>query len=349
MGENRKKVSVGQVILAVLASIFLIPIMLMEAFAGGAIQGSARLFQTKGKQELFSAFEESGGVDWLTEEIQVQLQEEEKKVKIELLEKFSYQIGSQVRQPLYSELMEKVKKEVTEYSFVAGSFPKEEVSEMLYGILDSVLAGEIYRFEFTVQAERVKTNVERFYETSEVFRNLQVEQKEQVAEGIEQFYHSAESELNARMEEAYQSGVDLENGTTLYFAEVGLAASMLKTAGAVLLGALVVAILLLLCSFLFRASGFFTAGAASALIGILMVIAAQAAQQGVTAEALRNVTELPASVDTEAVAATLLAAFRVLYEGIRVWGISMTAVGGVLIVLGAARRHFACQKSETMI
>lgn len=349
MEENRKKVSVGLVILAVVTSILLIPIMLLEAFAGGAIQGSARLFQTKGKQEMFSAFEESGGIDWLTEEIQVQLQEEEKTVKRALLEKFSYQIGSQVGQPLYSELMEKVKKEVTAYSFVAGSFPKEEVSEMLYGILDSVLAGKLYRFEFTVQAERVKKNVEQFYETSEVFRNLQVEQKEQVAEEIEQFYHSAESELNDRMEEVYQSGMDLENGTTLYFTEFGLAASMLKTASAVLLGALAVAILLLLCGFLFRAAGFFTAGAASALIGILMVIAAQVAQRGVTMEALHNVTELPASVDTEAVAATLLAAFRVLYEGFRIWGIGMTAVGGVLIVLGAARRHFTCQKSETMI
>lgn len=349
MEENRKRVSAGLVILAVVASIFLIPIMLIEAFAGGAIQGSARLFQTKGKQELFSAFEQNGGVDWLTEEIQVQLQEEEEKVKRELLEKFSYQIGSQVGQPLYSELMEKVKKEVNSYSFVEGSFPKEEVSEMLYGILDSVLAGKTYQFEFTVQAERVKANVERFYETSEVFRDLQVEQKEQVAEEIEQFYHSAEAELNARMEEVSQSGMELENGTTLYFTEFGLAANMLKTASAVLLGALAVAILLLLCGFLFRASGFFTAGAASALIGILMVLGAQAAQRGITMDTLRGLTELPASVDTEAVAATLLAAFRVLYDGFRVWGIGMTAVGGALIVLGAARKHFACQKSETMI
>lgn len=257
-----KKASSVAIAVAVIMSIILVPFVLLLEFGAGTTMALSNVFQENREDELFAEFEREGGIRFLHREVEQLLSESEKKLGFP-----------------------------DEENLLEGVINYEDVNAIAHGFYNAILDGEKYRFDLSVQKERIKENAESYYDRyieeqefpegadKEYLKNTYLSE---VTAQIDEEIADVESDLNSSLSSLYETEEyrKLEQFRTRY----GLAgfdedmtamecfSELLHTVFLVLFVILIAVVLLLLVSHLFRPSGFYTAGAAAAVSGGLMFL-----------------------------------------------------------------------------
>ncbi|MBP3610069.1 MAG: hypothetical protein J6J42_07030 [Lachnospiraceae bacterium] len=262
----KKQTNVVAIVIAVIMSVLLFPMIVGTGMASGAIFSAESLLQPGREMELYDAFAEHGGIDWIYEML---LEETGESIEIE------EDLSVQVRE----------------------LFPKEDISLVIKEIYQSVLEGEEYTVDLAKQEQFMKQllmqyfddNVEKWLreELGEQYDLADEALKEEIVTVAKESYEEEitilvmeemdelEAELTGIVQEIYETeeyrefrqweaeyGYSLTDRTEL--------CAVLNLAGYIVLGICCFFLLLLLICHLFRPSGFITAGAFAVITGGLM-------------------------------------------------------------------------------
>lgn len=311
-----KKANSVEIVIAVIMSILLIPFLLLLVFGGGTTLALSNVFQENREEELFAEFEREGGIHFLYDEVERRLEESEQELGL----------------PEGEKLLE----EVISY---------EDVSSVSYGIYSALLSGEIYHINLSVQKERIKKNVEAYYD-----RHIE---EQELPEGVDREFikknyldeanaridikiAQLEKDLNRSLSSVYNMD-EIEHFKTRYgiagYGEEKLSVAwiheMFQTAYKTILAVLAVLVLLLLVSHLFRPSGFLTAGIMGMVSGALLFLFA-AVLKHISLVAVFPEYEMP---DAGVYAVCEKLVFW-LADGYHRFGVYSALAGAVLLAIG---------------
>lgn len=313
-----KERSNAAIVIAVLLSCILVPLLLLLGIAGATTSAFSNVVMEHREDELFARFEREGGIRWICNEIEARI--------IPMAQELEVPEG-----------MEPLKNIVT----------YEDVSSISHGIYSAFLSGKQYVFDLSVQKERIRGNVDAYFDRYIEEQNLtelidsETVDMELVKESylkdaytqLEEQVTQLEEELNAKLTEVYHTpqfirltGTEELQGADTYlelfrgtlkkaeFAEIGIMA--------------VLAILLLLCH-LFRPSGFFVAGGTAILLGV----AAFVVSKGLHAILFSGVVPA-ASMPDQSFFATAEQIVLWLSDGYLHFGSYSAIVGVIFLVVG---------------
>lgn len=252
-----RKVNLIAIIAAILMSVILIPLLLLFEFSGGTALALSNVFKESREDELFAEFEKEGGIRFVYREVEQMLLNSKENLGI----------------PEDASLLE-------------GVITYEDVSSISYGVYSALLADETYYFDLTVQKERIKKNAEEYYDKrieeeelpdgvdKEYIKSTYLEEiclkidteiermEQELNESLASIYNTQEMQEIERFKEHY--GIKKLN--VAWFSEA--VHTILKAE----IIAIVMIVLLLLVSYLFRPTGFIVAGATMTVSGILMLV-----------------------------------------------------------------------------
>lgn len=253
--EERSKAAI---VIVVILSGILVPLLLLLGIVSATTSAFSNALMEHREDELFLRFEQEGGIQWLYDEVEARL----------------VPMGQKLQVP---EGMEPLKDIIT----------YEDVSSVSHGVYSAFLSGNLYVFDLSVQKERIKKNVDAYFDRYIEEQNLtelmdsEFVDEELVRESylkdayaqLEEQVIQLETELNARLEELYHTAqftriADKEELHDIETTYLELLRSVLQKAKLAEIGVMAVLVVVLLVCYLFRPSGFFLVGSTSAFLGI---------------------------------------------------------------------------------
>lgn len=264
----KKQTSVVAIVIAVIMSILLFPLILGTGVASGAIFSVSSALKPEREQELYDAFEENGGIDWI-------------------YEIFLEETGETV------EMSEDLSVNMREL------FPKEDVSALVKEIYQAFIKGEQYSVKLPKQEQFMKQELMQYFdenaetwlreELGEAYDLADAATKEEALKAARETYEQEintviekemdelEAELTGMLQNIYETeeykelkDIEAEYGYSL--TDRTELCAVLNLAGYIVLGICCFFLLLLLICHLFRPSGFITAGIFALITGGVMKI-----------------------------------------------------------------------------
>ncbi len=264
----KKQTSVVAIVIAVVMSILLFPLILGTGIASGAIFSAESVVQPGREQELYDAFVENGGVDWIYD---LFLEETGETMKID------------------GDLTINMRE----------MFPKEDIGTLIKEIYQSFMKGERYSVKLPNQEQFMKQELMRYFDDNaerwlreklgeaydladattrtEVLTEVREEYEQEIKNLVTEKIDVLEAELTGILWDFYETkeyrelreieakyGYSLTDRTEL--------CAVLNLAGYIVLGICCFFLVLLLICHLFRPSGFITAGVFTLITGGLMKI-----------------------------------------------------------------------------
>lgn len=253
MVKERSSVAIA---IAVILSCILVPLLLLLGIASATTSAFSNVVMEHREDELFARFEKEGGIRWIYNEIEARL--------IPMAQELEVPEGME---PL---------KDIVTY---------EDVSSISHGIYSAFLSGKQYVFDLSVQKERVRGNVDAYFDRYIDEQNLtelmddgtvdiELVKESYLKDAYTQLEEQVtwlEEELNAKLTEVYHTpqfirlaGTEELHGAATY---LELLRGTLKKAELAEIGVMAVLVVLLLVCHLFRPSGFFVVGGTAIFLG----------------------------------------------------------------------------------
>lgn len=300
-----KKMSTVGIVVAVIASIILIPLIMLTGFAGGSTTAVATLFQEDSEEAWFSSFEENGGVSWIydmvkdeitTQEAELKqtfkkfVEEEINRVVDEELEQWKEQLSglsTEMEEEMLKQyqieaadkkqqLLSDLNNALATHDIIGNLITYDEVSMILHGIYSAVLEGNTYRFDLSAQIERCKNNLHQCLSNTELFDYVNDSYFEDINQQIDTIALSLETNLNQAVEAFYQDEIlgefnTIERNYNINMLDRDALGDIMRVAVVFLVVTIIILVALLLLSYLFRPSGFFVTATTLLITGGLLV------------------------------------------------------------------------------
>ena len=255
-----KKRSTAAIVIAVILSIVFVPFLLAFGFSGATTLAVSNVVAEEREDELFSAFEQAGGIRFIYDKVDNMLRSMERSISM----------------PEDAELFQNV-------------ILYEDVSSIAHGVYSAFLNGEVYKFDLSVQKERLKANVEEYFDHYMKEQNFDVPVdtegikeeylKEPYAQ-IDQEIAKVETQLNDALDSVYElQRLPEFSAVKRRYGEGTLRLSWIReglgTATVTIIGIAAAAALFLLAAHLFRPSDFFVTGSSVLLLGGCSMLASR--------------------------------------------------------------------------
>lgn len=264
--EKRKERGKSAIIIAVIASGILVPLLLLIGIYGTVTFAVSNVFKESREEELFARFEQEGGIQWIYDEVETRL-------------------GNMKQELQMPEGMEPFKDIVT----------YEDVSSVSHGIYSAFLSGSLYVFDLSVQKERIRENVDAYFDKYIEEQNLgELMDSESIDIGLvresylkdtyvqlEERVLQLEAELNDMLKEIYgiaqiDGQEELRETYDLHGIRLSMLVNNIRNRVFSVIRTIVIFVFLLFVCHQFHPSGFFVAGGTVFVSGIMAFVMSRA-------------------------------------------------------------------------
>lgn len=373
-----KKTSTAAIVVAVIASVILIPVILLVGFLGSTATAASELVRQDSEEFWFASFEESGGIAWIYELAQDELKSQEVELKREIKQRVEQEttlvveqqreqwenqldtLNEKQRQEMlkqYEEEAETKKQQLlTEFNTVLDEsdilnnvVAYEEFSAIVHGIYSSILNRGDYQLDLSVQGERIKEKLTSCLKQTEIAEYFEESDLDMLETQVDTIITSVENQLNEEIEQRFMIEVLSKNepfrpNSRIEVMSIEMLSRLMRFSVIFLAGLMVVLLLLLLVAHLFRPSGFFVTGAVMLLFGACLIVFALI----IRVNSLEQVI-VPDMIPHVSVINLLDLMKEKISKGYQSWGIWCTAASVVFFVIGGITKYFACHREKSMV